>query len=125
MVILAPETICPTVCRAKVALLQNLAGQERGVQNTAGQRTKAPLFCGVNCLLSLPRGVMEPLFFASRCFAPLTLYPHRVLEQCNLCLAMSQTHSFRSQNNNNKKTLEKFNSLPFFKVILYTPLSFQ
>ena len=70
MVILAPETMSPKLRGAKVTLFQNFAGQ----------RTRGTKLCGQRLKANLPRGVMDPSFFAPRSFGAMQPLPRGVLE---------------------------------------------
>ena len=74
-------------------------GKEQRLHDSAGQRTKAPLLRGAK-----NEGKFALQFHGDFVLCPAELWglrslPRVVMEQCNLCPANSQRHSFRGKSN--------------------------
>ena len=64
---------------------------------------------------TLPRKFIKPSYFAPQKYEAMETLPHKIREQCRLCPAKSQGHSFRSQHNINND-LKK--NLSFLRTVL-------
>ena len=99
------------MCGARIALLQNskaqnegsktLRGADRGVQNSAGHRSRTPKLCGAKI-----EGRCAPQSYGSfvLCHAEFGTshsVPRWVMEQCNPCPANLWRQIFSGQNNHN------------------------
>ena len=97
------DCIAPKLRKVKIEGSKTLRGKEWRLHNSVGQWLKA----------NLPRGLMEPLFFALRSFGTLNLCPMEFWS--NVTIATSLRNSLAGQNNN--KNDQKHILSFLFKVI--------